>query len=128
MPYVVTHLWELDSIEVTLSGVITGADLRKATTEGISLLRLTGFTKALIYLDGYDVAASLMDIYDLSAKQYAQEGLPQESRIAVILPTSASGQQAALDYETFCQNRGWNVQVCPDRQTAIAWLRGTGSR
>ncbi len=128
MPYTVKHLPELDAVEVTFSGVITGADLRDATTEGISLGRATGATKALIDADGWEVAASLMDLYDLPAEQYAREGLLRQSVIALVLPRSMSGRQAARDYEVFCQNRGWNVQVCPDHQAAIECLRVTKSR
>jgi hypothetical protein len=127
MAYLVKHLPELDAIEVTLSGMITGTDLKKSTTGGISLARLTGATKAVIDANGWEVAASLADIYDLPAEQYSKEGLMRESPIAVILPTSMSGRHAARDYETFCQNRGWNVQVCPDRQAAMDCLMGTNS-
>ncbi len=124
MPYVVKHLPELGVIEVTFDGVISGADLKGATTEGISLSRLTGVTKALINANGCDVTASLMDIYDLPAERYADEGMLRGTRIAVILPTSMSGRQAAHDYEIFCVNRGWNVHVCPDHSAAVDWLKG----
>jgi hypothetical protein len=123
MPYVVEHLPELDCIGVTFSGVITGVDLKQSTSEGISLAKLTGSRGALIDANGWEMGASLIDIYNLPAEQYAKEGLLRGSPIAVILPTSISARQAAHDYEVFCQNRGWNVRICPDRQGAIDWLR-----
>ncbi len=128
MPYAVKHLPELDAIEVTFSGVITGADVRSATSEGISLGKTTGATKALINADGLEVSASVLDLYALPAEQYAREGLSSRNPIAIILPSSMSGRQAAHDYEVFCQNRGWNVRVCADHQAAVDWLKGASWR
>lgn len=127
MPYGVKHLPEFDAIQVAFYGVVTGADLKGATTEGISLAKLTGATKALIDANGCEVIASLMDIYDLPADQYSNQGLVPATPIAVILPTSVSGRQAAHDYALFCHNRGWNVRICPEHQAAIDWLTGTKS-
>jgi hypothetical protein len=127
MPFAVEHLPELDYIEVTFSGVLTAVDLNQATTAGISLAKLNGLTKVLINVNVGEVSASLMDLYDLP-EQYAKEGWLEGSPIAVILPITMVARQAASDYEIFCQNRGWNVRVCPDRQAAVAWLTGTKSR
>jgi hypothetical protein len=123
--YKVKHLRELQIVELTLSGVISGADLRASTTECISLQRLSGITRFLIDLDGWEVVASAYDIYELPAHIYGREGVNPATRIAVILPSSVSGQQAAQDYEVMCQNRGWHVCVLRDRESAIDWLTGT---
>jgi hypothetical protein len=127
MPYSVKHDPVQGIVEVTLTGPITGADLRAATTECTSLQKQTGATRFLIDANGWDVSASLVDIYEIPTVQYWREGLDRHSLIATIFPGSASGQQAANFYETVCQNRGWHARVFPDRQGAVAWLRAGGA-
>jgi hypothetical protein len=122
MPYVIKHVTDLQIIEVTLAGVITAADLRKATTEAASIQKRTGAMRVLIDADGWEVAASAIEIYELPARQYWEEGVKRESRFAVIRPTSPSARQAAHNYEIMCQNRGWQARILPDRQTAMEWL------
>lgn len=68
--------------------------------------------------------ASFADTYNLAERHYTDEELDRRSRIAVLLPTSASGCEAARFFETVSRNRGWNVRVCLDRQTAVEWLVG----
>ena len=122
MPYDTKLLRELEIVELKLWGSISGADLRAATAECVSLQRQTGATKFLIDVNGWHVVASVADFYQLPAELYEKEGVDRRSRIAVILPSSQSGQQAARDYEIMCRNRGWQAQLCPDRQSAIDWL------
>ena len=125
MPYAIKHVPELKMIEVVLTGVITGADLNRATTECVSLQKQTGVTTFLIDANGWEVTASPIDIFDLPARQYREEGVKRESRIAVIRPTSSSAREAARTYETMCRNRGWQARICQDRQSAINWLVDT---
>jgi len=72
-----------------------------------------------------DFVASIIDVFDLCAKQYDNEKLNRQSQIAVILPTSVEGREAAHFYETVCTNRGWSVRLFSERQSAINWLTGT---
>jgi hypothetical protein len=128
MPYSVKHDPVQGIIEVMFIGLITGSDLREATTECISLQKQTGEKSFLIDADGWDVRASLVDIYEIPTRQYWKEELASESRIATIFPTSESGKIAANFYINVCQNRGWNARVFPDRRGAVDWLTGsTGS-
>jgi len=122
MPYAIKHIPDLKTIEVTLTGVITGVDLKRATTDAISLQRQTGVTRLLIDADGWEVAASPLEIFDLPARQYWEEGAKRETRFAVIRPTSSSAREAARTYETMCQNRGWRARIWPDRESAMGWL------
>lgn len=126
MPYTIKHEPVLDVIEVTLTGVLAaGGDVTEMTSDAVRLQKQTGVTRFLLDAKGWDVRASIIEIHELANTQYWKEELPRHSRIAVILPTSVSAQEAARFYETVCYNRGWNVRVCPDRQDAIDWLRGT---
>ena len=122
MTYAVNYFPDQALLEVILADRITGADLREATTKCISLQKQTGVVRFIVDADGWEVIASFFDIYDIADKQYLNEGLDKQSRIAVILPTSLSSQAAAGFYETVCVNRGWNARVHPDRQSALEWL------
>ena len=123
VPYSVKHDPLLGIVEVTFTGLLSGADLREATTECIALQKQTGATRFLVDLNGSELGASTLDIYDLPDKQYGEEDLDIHSRIAVILPTTGKTREAALFYEAACRNRGWHTKVLPDRQSAIEWLK-----
>ena len=125
MPYSVKHLPDIDTLEVTLTGLITGTDLREATTECAAIQKQIGVTRFLVYANGWEVVASFVDLYEVVEKQYIKEKLDRHSRIAVVLPTSLSAQAATEFYKTVCLNRGWNAQVHPNRQSALEWLTGT---
>ena len=123
MPYTVRHDAELDLIEVTVRGSISGSDIRGVSTDYIDLQKRTGSLRILVDANESELDASMMEIYALPEKQYKEEGLDRRTRIAIIFPSSASTRQGALFYETICQNRGWNARVLPDRQSAIDWLK-----
>lgn len=127
MPHDIKYDPLLDIIEVTLTGLITKADLREATTQAISMQKQTGTTSFLVYADAWDFHASLVDIYEIPDTQYGKEKLNTRSSIAIVLPTSVSAQEAARFYETVCLNRGWNAKICSDRQSAMDWLVGKTS-
>lgn len=127
MPHNIEYDPVLDIIEVTLTGLITKADLRESTTQAISMQKQTDTTRFLLDANGWDVRASFSDIYEIADKQYWKEELNILSRVAVILPTSVSVQEAVRFYETVCLNRGWNARICSDRQGAMDWLLGESS-
>lgn len=127
MPYTIQHDPVLNIGEVIFFGLIGGNDLREATSEAVSLQKRTGAKRFLIDANGWDMRASFVDIFKLVDKQYWEQELNRETCIAVILPTSLSGAQAAQFYETACQNRGWHAKVFLDRQGAIAWLTGANA-
>ena len=124
MPYSVKHDAAQGIVVVTFAEYITGDDLRNVTTVATTFQKQTGVTRFLIDLNECEVTASYADIYELPAEQYSNESVFRNSRIAVILPVSASTQEAAQFYENACRNRGWNVQLCPGRQNALRWLAG----
>jgi hypothetical protein len=124
MPYIVKHLPNLAIAEITLTGDISGNDLREVTSECITLQKLTGIKRFLVDANGWEVVASFLDVYEIAETQYQAEGLHRHSHIAVVLPTALSAQVAANFYETVCQNRGWNAVVHRNSQSALDWLMG----
>lgn len=124
MPYTIKHNSSLGVIEVTYSGLVTGTDLKEATSKCISLGKQTGTTKFLVDEAGMELAASLVDLLMLPEAQYVDEEADRQGHVAVILPASKKAREAIQFYEIACKNRGWIVQVFSDHRSAIDWLRG----
>ena len=122
MPYKVTHLPNLDVVELNLYGLISGPDLREATTECIEIQKKTGITTFLVDANGWEVVSSFSELFEIVSDQYDREGLDKKSRIAVILPTTLSAIAAADFYEAVCLKGGWNGLVFPNRDGALDWL------
>jgi len=122
MPYTVKHDPALDLIEVSYSGLVTGADLRDATSACAVLQREKGITRFLVDSTAWDLRASIVDVFELTEHQYVKEGFSKEARIAIVLPTSPKSLEVAHFYETACRNRGWNARLWPNRRSAIEWL------
>jgi len=127
MPYTARHEPSLGLVEVELSGEVTAADLGAVTSRCISFQKATGTERFLIGTNELDLRVSVVDLLDIPDKQYWDEDLSRFSRIAVILPASATAQKAAHVYEMACRNRGWNARVFPDRRSALDWL-GSGGK
>lgn len=124
MPYTIKHNSSLGVIELTYSGLVTGADLKEATSECISLGKQTGATKFLVDEAGMELAASFVDLLKLPEVQYVNEEADRQGRVAVVLPASGKARDAVQFFEIACKNRGWFVQTFSDRQSAMDWLRG----
>ena len=122
MPYTINHDPEIDIINLKFTGEIDRVDISQATSECLALQKKTRVLRFLVELNGWEVFASFVDIYKLAYEQYVAEGAHRLSRIAVILPSTSSGQAAANFYETVSQNAGWNAQVFATHVEAIAWL------
>jgi hypothetical protein len=122
MPYTIKHDPEIDIINLKFTGEIDREDLSQATSECLALQKKTRVLRFLVELNGWEVFASFVDIYKLAYEQYVAEAAHRLSRIAVVLPTTPSGQAAANFYETVSQNAGWNAQVFATHEEAIAWL------
>jgi SpoIIAA-like len=130
MPYTIKYDPDLDVMDLLFTGEVSGNDIREATTKCITLQNQTGVLRFIVEVNGWEVVASFVDIYNLAYKQYSEEKAHRDSRIAVVLPTTLSGQVAVNFYETVCQNAGWNAQVFSDREHAIDWLsssQGSGN-
>ena len=125
MPYKINHLTDLEIVDLSLRGVITGDELRDVTSKCIAIQKEYGVKKFLVCADNSEFFTTLVDIFDLADKQYPSEGVDRSTRIAVIYPLSITAKEAVSFYETTCRNRGWNAQIYSDRESAIAWLEKT---
>jgi len=119
MPYSIKYDPELDIINLKFTGEIGGDDISEATSECLALQKQTRVLRFLVELNGWEVFASFVDIYKLAYEQYVVEAAHRLSRIAVVLPTTSSGQVAVNFYEIVSQNAGWNAQVFVTHEEAI---------
>ena len=114
-------------IDLVYVGHVTGPEMKEATTKAIALGKEKGILEVLVDGMEVDLGPSTTDLFELPDKQYPAEGKSRQSRIALVLPKSPELIKAARFYETACLNRGWCVQLFPNRDEAIQWLTSTDS-
>jgi len=125
MAWMLEYDGTLRIVDIVFSGITSGRDLQEATTKCILLAKEQGTVQFLVDAEELELFAPLVDIIDLPDKQYVVEGLERLSRVALVNPKSPKAKEAAYFYETVCINRGWNVQLFPNRDDAIEWLTNT---
>jgi hypothetical protein len=122
MPYTLKYNDTLGIIELVYSGPTSGSDLKRSTSEAILLARQSSTQKCLIDVSEMELKASISDLFGLPARQYEEEKLSKQSRIAILLHASHKATAAVSFFETACYNRGWQMQTFPERRQAVAWL------
>jgi len=123
MVWKVAHHDDLQIVELTISGSVTGRELLEAAASRIDLGRETGITNFLI--DGTELTPSrsiTLEILEIPEKTYFEEGMERTSRIAAVVPRKPESHWIAECYENASVNRGWHVQWFLNRHDAIGWL------
>lgn len=124
MSWNVEHNEDLQIVELTISGRVSGDDLREAAAARIALGQEKGIDKYIINVRHIDASESMTpDIYEIPTKIYAEKNLSRSSQIAVIAPLASESLWVTGFYEDICVNRGWRVHTFLDRDRAIDWLQ-----
>jgi len=127
MPWSLEYLENLQIVELTISGRVSGDELKEAATARIALGQEEGVHKYIINARHIDAPESATpEVYDIPTKMYAEKNLSRASQIAVIAPLSSESMWVTGFYEDICVNRGWRVRTFLDRDLAIDWLRESG--
>jgi len=121
MPWTLVYDEALGIIELSLVGVVSGADLRAATQQGFAMSGELEVVRCIVDATDQEETGTILDLYQLPAL-YEEVGLDRTARIALLPPTRAELHELAAFYETVCVNRGWSVKVFPTREGAIEWL------
>ena len=121
MPWEVNHNPSLQAVELSLTGAVSGEDLRDGTMQGIRRALELGVSRGLIDAGEQEQTASMLELLDMPAL-YEAEGLPRRIRIALVVPRRVELHEVAEFYETICLNRGWMVHRAASREEAIEWL------
>ncbi len=121
MPWTAKYNGELKAVEVVSQGVVTPEDLRHQVSHAVTLGQAHQTDRILRDDEHVTNAFSAIDLVSL-VDAYAELGLPQSTRIAVLLPAAPQSACALRFYETAARNRAYNVRVFPGRLAAATWL------
>lgn len=113
-------------IEVSYIDNITPAEFFEAFSSAISLAMESGTKVCLTDCTAMLGELSIMDLSGM-IKVFESNEYIRETKEAVLLPSQAALSDNVLFYENACQNRGYNVRIFNDRETALLWLCGKNS-
>lgn len=121
MPWCVNHDAKLPFLETRYSGVLTPAELSAAVQATINMVRTHELYQLLGDCTALEGGHSVFDLYALVDVLLAT-GLAHRIKEAIVLPTLPMATEKVEFWELACMNRGVQVRIFTDRQSAIAWL------
>jgi hypothetical protein len=121
MPWKVSVHPDLPIVEALYSGTLTPSELSDAAGEILTLARAHGRTLVLSDCTTLVGGHSITDLYFLVDVVLAS-GIAHTLREAVILPHLPEVSENIRFWETACHNRGLNVRIFNDHQSALDWL------
>ena len=122
MPWFVSQEDSQQFIEIVIQGPTDAPQLGEVTSHCIRLSKAQGIFCFLINALDMEVLASPVKIYELPTRQYHEEGLNPDSKIALIRPQIERYHGIARFYENISNVRGWKVQTFDTRVQALDWL------
>jgi hypothetical protein len=121
MPWQVQYVSEKETVVVTTTGPVSDDEARELTGQAITLLRETQATRVLGDCRGMQSAPSLGVVYWL-VNDYANRGVPRQTKIAVVHSSALHMAEFARFYETVCFNRQYEARAFDSSEAAEAWL------
>jgi hypothetical protein len=112
---------EYGIVESVLSNHVTHEELIMETTQCIALAKENNSNLFLSDASNAIIKTSIINALSLE-DIHVKEKLKRNSRIALIRPVSKESNEFVSFYETACINRGWDVKIFTDRQSALDWL------
>lgn len=112
---------DLPIIETRYVGVMTPSELSDAVQETLRLVQTSGRTLLVGDCSQLVGGHSITDLYRLAASLEAS-GMVNKLKEAVLLPSVPEANETAEFWETVSHNRGMDVRLFSDRQSALAWL------
>jgi len=123
MSWSVEHDDVLNIVVSTYAGKCTGRDFREAVAARSAMAGKLGLNKALIDAGKLEVsAAATFDLYDIAGHYNHGANFQCTRKIAITRPDSAESRKVVDFYETACLNRGLDVKVFEERNSAVEWL------
>ena len=119
--------WNLASTDdgrlltVTYQGVFEAPELRVSTLQIVDTLMARGTLRLLLDCSDAHFNTATVEVYQLPELYHAR-GLSRQVRAAVVLPKDGYHQELFTFYEDVCRNRGYFVQLFPDKDSGLAWL------
>ena len=112
---------EKETLVVTPTGPVSDAEARELTNRAITVLKHTRATRVLGDCRGMQSGPSLGVVYWL-VNDYANHGLPRQTRIAVVHSRVPHAVELAQFYETVCVNHRYDAKAFDSSEAAEAWL------
>jgi hypothetical protein len=108
-------------VESIFTGNVAVDDLLSEERDCIALSVKNNANKFLCDASNAIFNMSIVHSFKLE-EMYDKEKLSRTSKIAIIEPSSQDSKDFVRFYETICFNRGWNVMIFSNRQSALKWL------
>ena len=121
MPWHASVHPDLPIVETCYSGVLTPSELSAAVREPLTLARTSGRTLLLSDCSALVGGHSIHDLYCL-ANAISLSGTGYSLKEAFLLPALPASVEMVKFWVTVCCNRGINVRIFSDRQSALDWL------
>ncbi len=112
---------EKETLMVAARGPVSDEEAKELTTRAISLLKDTQAPCVLGDFRGMESGPSFASVYWF-VNDYANRGLPPQTRIALVHSRTPRAAELALFFETVCVNRRYEAKAFDSRQAAEAWL------
>lgn len=109
-------------LELQYQGLVPTTELLSCINEAITLAEKHQRNRVLTDCQELTGGFHLADLYK-EIERLSTAPLPAGMREAIIQAKDPSMQEMVNFWQTACLNRGLNVAVFPDRQTALKWLQ-----
>lgn len=122
-PWVPTSCHIADGvIDSIYAGEVSPVELERGVRAAVGLASQSGIYRFFTDVTDLTGGHSAGDLFAVVSLLEAM-GLPRTLREAIVVPASTLAAPDVQFYEDACRNRGWNVRLFPDRESAMAWLR-----
>ena len=122
-PWRVEFHEEIDVVETIYGSEVDGEIALASSAARIAKGKEVGSTNFLINGRAIQIAdGSTAAIFERMTQTYHTEHTSQESRFAVVNPTTEEGRWFASFFEDVGVSRGWDVRRFESREDALAWL------
>ena len=122
MPTEIKYLSTEKVVWVKQSGKITAAEMRENTLEVIRLVKEHGTSRVLSDNTDMVTDAKTTDLFNLP-KLYDELGFSKASKVANIMNVATGRKENYQFYETVCRNRGYDIKLFDDQESALKWLK-----
>ncbi len=102
-------------------GFVTKDEILRGTAETLRLSAGKGPRKFFTEWIDATPKLSTMEIFVIP-DEWEAAGIDRKSVLAIVIPKGGSLWEDAVFYEDTCRNRGWQVRLFSERNSAIEWL------
>ena len=121
MPWNATYDPDRAVVRTTYSGIMPPAELEDAFRATMDLAARHCATRFFADCRALEGGHSVLDLFR-KVQQLGRSALSRDAREAVVLPADGPMRADVRFWETAARNRGFNVRVFPDSDSAEAWL------